>query len=294
MGLVKEIHDDVQFQTEMSAAGSKLVVADFSATWCVPCHRIAPVFESLAMKYPSALFIKVDVDKCQETAASQNITAMPTFIFYRFRIPIDRLQGADPITLESKIKQHYIDEDEEGGNDMCEVAGHMDLSAFIARNECECLNESDSHPFPNTQNASSSYLESDCDEQLIISVNFTQSVKLHSIKIKAPEAQGPKTVKVFINQPRLLDFDLAESSVPVQELVLDKSDLDGGPINLRYVKFQNVHNVQLFIKDNQTGAETTIIETLGFIGSPISTTRMGDFKRIGGRKGEGHESYSPH
>lgn len=133
-----------------------------------------------------------------------------------FQVPIDRLQGADPVTLEAKIKQHYSSED---AGDTCEVAGHMDLTTFIAKNECECLNESDQHPFQNTQNTSSAYLESDCDEQLIISINFTQSVKLHSLKIKAPQEQGPKTVKVFINQPRLLDFDLAESSVPVQELM---------------------------------------------------------------------------
>ena len=57
------------------------------------------------------------------------------------------------------------------------------------------------------------------------------------------------------------------------------------------MKFQNVHNIQLFVKDNQTGSETTVIEYLGFIGSPVCTVNMGDFKRIGGKMGEGHESF---
>lgn len=65
-------------------------------------------------------------------------------------------------------------------------------------------------------------------------------------------------------------------------------DLEGNPINLRYVKFQNVQNIQIFIKDNQSGGEVTQIDHLCFIGSPINTTNMGDFKRITGKKGESH------
>lgn len=116
--------------------------------------------------------------------------------------------------METKIKQYYGNDE----GDSCDVAGHMDLSSFIIKNQCECLNESDQHPFTNSQNTSGSYLESDCDEQLIISVTFSQSVKIHSLKIKGPSDQGPKIVKLFINQPRTLDFDLAEASAAVQEL----------------------------------------------------------------------------
>lgn len=65
-------------------------------------------------------------------------------------------------------------------------------------------------------------------------------------------------------------------------------DLEGNPVNLRYVKFQNVNNIQFFIKDNQSGDEITQIDYLAIIGSPISTTNMGDFKRIAGKKGESH------
>ena len=95
MASVTVINDDLHFQTELSSAGIKLVVVDFTATWCGPCQRIAPFFEQLPAKYPRAVFLKVDVDKCQETAAAQGVSAMPTFIFYRNKAKIDRLQGAD-------------------------------------------------------------------------------------------------------------------------------------------------------------------------------------------------------
>ena len=69
---------------------------------------------------------------------------------------------------------------------------------------------------------------------------------------------------------------------------LTPGQLDGSPITLKFVKFQNVQNLQLFVKDNQSGDEITQIDYLGIIGSPIGTTNMNDFKRVAGKKGEGH------
>lgn len=53
---------------------------------CGPCQRIAPQFERLPTKYPRAIFLQVDVDKCQDTAAAQGVSAMPTFFFYRNKV----------------------------------------------------------------------------------------------------------------------------------------------------------------------------------------------------------------
>ena len=54
--------------------------------------------------------------------------------------------------------------------------------------------------------------------QLILYLSFNQAVKLHSMRIKGPSDNGPKTLKLFINQPHTIDFDTAESANPVQEL----------------------------------------------------------------------------
>ena len=117
---------------------------------------------------------------------------------------------------------------------------------------------------------------------------FFQGVKVHSIKVKAPSDKGPKNVRIFQNLPNTLDFDKADSMVCAQDLVLTPDQLDGSPINLRYVKFQNVQNLQFFFKDNQGDEETTQIDYLAVIGSPINTTNMSEFKRVAGKKGEGH------
>lgn len=60
----------------------------------------------------------------------------------------------------------------------------MDLATFIMKGQCECLNESDDHPFEHSLSAQGGYLQSDCDEQLIISVTFNQVKKIVNKKIK--------------------------------------------------------------------------------------------------------------
>lgn len=211
---------------------------------------------------------------------------MPTFIFYRLKTKIDRLQGADTNALEAKIRQHIGSGDNEDGEEYGQ--GMMDLGTFIMKNDCECLNEADDHPMVHSFTTAGGFLQSDCDEQLILSVTFNQAVKIHSLKFKAPEKLGPKNLRIFINQPRTIDFDMANSFNCVQELTLEPKDLQGNLVNLRFVKFQNVQNIQIFIKDNQSGGEVTQIDYIGFIGGPIITTKMDDFKRIAGKKGESH------
>lgn len=179
--VVKEVMNDPQFQEELNANSMKLVVVDFSATWCGPCRRVAPLYDELSHKYERAVFLKVDVDKCQETAASQGVSAMPTFMFYRNKVRVAKIQGADIAAVETKVKQLYEASCATTGED-CGVPGQMDLNTFIMKNQCEALNDSDDHPL-SALIENRGYMESDCDQQLILSLTFTQSVKVHSIKV---------------------------------------------------------------------------------------------------------------
>lgn len=42
--------------------GEAIACVYFTATWCSPCQRIAPVLDRLCSKFPDVLFLKVDVD----------------------------------------------------------------------------------------------------------------------------------------------------------------------------------------------------------------------------------------
>ncbi|KAK3590873.1 hypothetical protein CHS0354_033801 [Potamilus streckersoni] len=283
---LKMIKSDAEWDAEMTAAGTQLVVVDFYASWCGPCQKIAPKFAEFVIRYSEVIYFKVDVDECQELAQREGVSAMPTFNFYKNKVKIDSQRGADEKVLEDKIKRWmgYDDEDNE-----VTVKGHMDLSRLINKFQCECLNESDDHPLSQCLTTKGGYLQSDCDEQLIINITFNQSVKLHSLKLYAPEDKGPKTVKIFQNHPSSLDFDSADCMEPTQTLELTPDDLkEGNLIPLKFVKFQNVNNVTLFIKDNQAGEEVTQVDYLGFVGSIQNATNMSEFKRVSGKKGESH------
>lgn len=81
-------------------------VINFYFNRCGPCQRIAPHFEQLPTKYPRAVFLKVDVDKCQDTAAAQGVSAMPTFFFYRNKVKFK--QTISLVRLERKVSDEFL------------------------------------------------------------------------------------------------------------------------------------------------------------------------------------------
>uniref|UniRef100_A0A9I9E1J7 Thioredoxin domain-containing protein n=1 Tax=Cucumis melo TaxID=3656 RepID=A0A9I9E1J7_CUCME len=42
---------------------NKLLVVNFTARWCGPCHAMASVLEELAKKMNNVIFLKVDIDE---------------------------------------------------------------------------------------------------------------------------------------------------------------------------------------------------------------------------------------
>lgn len=91
----------------LDAAGSgRLVVIDFTASWCGPCKAIAPLYKELSEEYDDVVFLKVDVDENPDTAAKYSVSAMPTFLYIQRGVVVDRLMGANPAKLREMIEDH--------------------------------------------------------------------------------------------------------------------------------------------------------------------------------------------
>ncbi|KAK2636296.1 hypothetical protein Ddye_031088 [Dipteronia dyeriana] len=93
---------------EASKETDKLLVIDFTATWCGPCKSMEPVIKEFVVKYTEVEFIKIDVDKFTEIAKQFGIDAMPTFILVKKGKEVDRLVGAKKDDLQKKIEKHRI------------------------------------------------------------------------------------------------------------------------------------------------------------------------------------------
>jgi len=94
------------FKAQLEAAGGKLVVVDFHAVWCGPCKAIAPKIEELEKSRTDVVFLKVDVDDCEDVAMAHKVSCMPTFLFFKQAAKVAEFSGANYDKIVSTIQQH--------------------------------------------------------------------------------------------------------------------------------------------------------------------------------------------
>ncbi|CAL0304389.1 unnamed protein product [Lupinus luteus] len=88
---------------EQAKRDGKVVIANFSATWCGPCKMIAPYYGELSEKYTSLMFLLVDVDELADFSTSWDIKATPTFFFLKDGKEVDKIVGANKPELQDKL-----------------------------------------------------------------------------------------------------------------------------------------------------------------------------------------------
>lgn len=193
----------------------------------------------------------------------------------------------------------------------------VSVNQFVDNRQTTCLNTTD-EVTPLFQAGSTKILESDCDEQLLFTVTFQGEVKLSDILVTAPlDGRAPKTITIVINQPHL-DFESVEDVPATQTLTISKEDYKPEPTpsqtsdeavqtngssgatkegptetteesiplgtakcSLKFVKFQRVYCITLFVVDNVGETETTAVARFTFLGSHTQHFNASELKKEG-------------
>lgn len=97
---------DASFSSELSKY--PLMVVDFWAVWCGPCHAVAPTIEQLAREYAGRVaFGKLNVDENPLTSNEFEVQSIPTILIFKNGEAVDGIIGAVPKSqIESKIRSH--------------------------------------------------------------------------------------------------------------------------------------------------------------------------------------------
>ncbi|KAB5596498.1 hypothetical protein CTheo_135 [Ceratobasidium theobromae] len=280
------LHPTIRQDTLLANKASGLVVIDFHATWCAPCHQIAPFYDGLSQRYTHVAFAKVDVDALPDVVKQ---VSMPTFVLIKNKVVVQTIRGADRVTLESAVQTHAppappsISGGEGSSKDESAVSKDVSLLEYLDSTQLNCLNESDAHDIRGilgnkTLNTGKSYLESDSDEQLLINIYFNQAVRIRSIIIHTADAPyAPQTIKLAINRPALGFEDVESAAEPDMAQVIELSPDDIANSRRIALKY-DLHPGQIFVASNQGSEDVTRINAIDVFGQPVETTKMSAFR----------------
>lgn len=293
---------------------NNFLVANFTASWCGPCQAVKPVVDGLYSdpKYSSIEIVRVDLDANQALARRFQITSVPTFLFFRNGKEDNRVSGFSTqiITLLDKYAESAKSEgvgargpaktQSSWEKQTLELVpkGFSILNDLIHYGEATSLNVLLLHKHDEADakdvfrlSESKSEIFTDADSQGLFFVPLNNICKVHSLLIKKADVQGdglrldsdeladecqvPSLVKVWANRPGVLSFDDAaddESATHAEKI--DSFDLDWYEIKLKYVRFQKVQNLNIFI-DGADEDSHTLVEKILVVGVAGDSTDHG-------------------
>jgi thioredoxin len=83
------------FDDMISSVETPLVLVDFYATWCGPCHLMATVMSECSKDMKKDVsFMKVDTEKYPQIASRFQVSALPTLVLFKNGVAVSRIEGA--------------------------------------------------------------------------------------------------------------------------------------------------------------------------------------------------------
>ena len=238
---------------------------------------------------------------------------MPTFLVFNNGKQVDKVLGADPKKLSTAVKKIAAEADGNGGDGgynwigTALPKGYSDITDQVDVRNLDLLNADTTLGdarglLANTKPSSlggkvkegekKDWVESDTDEQLMLFMPFQSSLKLHTIHVTSLPPSGeedapmrPKSISIYSNRAHVLGFDEAEGIPATQSITLTERDWDAetgtAKIELRFVKFQNVTSLVIFVIDGEGDGEKVRIDRLRLIGETGEKREMGKLEKVG-------------
>lgn len=250
---------------------NQIVIVEFYASWCGPCKIIAPVFASLSEhpKFSNLLFIKVNVDNVRAAASKAKISSMPTFVVYMNGKEVERISGAQRQQLEWMIEKYSKMSTSAKNKGLDDMKGFYPLNNFIDIHQLDCLNVDKTYPF-SCIFEEDGYLQSDVDEQLLLYIPFKLTVRIFSLIFECKnQKQAPSRFSLFINLTSLPSFDdVSGTGIEPTQRIEEISYNENGRavVPLRFVKFQRVVSLVLFVETNQGDEDISRIDKIIVVG----------------------------
>ena len=106
-----------------------------------------------------------------------------------------------------------------------------------------------------------------------------KSIKFTEFNQGLEPESNPSKVNLYVNRENL-GFEDCEDVDPTQTLHLTTEDLkeSADPIALKFVRYQRVTSLTIFVEDNQ-GGEVSALGAIKLFGRPVESTNMADFKK---------------
>lgn len=85
-----------------------IAIVDFWATWCGPCHTMAPIIDQVAQEYDGKVKVaKLDVDENQRTTMRFNVRSIPSVLIFKDGQHVETVVGTvSKGYLVEKITRH--------------------------------------------------------------------------------------------------------------------------------------------------------------------------------------------
>jgi thioredoxin 1 len=98
---------DATFAAEVEQAEG-VVLVDFWAEWCGPCHMLSPVLAQIGTERAGKLkVVKINADENQRVSMQFGIRSLPTMLLFKGGKPVAQLVGAVPkARVEAWIDQN--------------------------------------------------------------------------------------------------------------------------------------------------------------------------------------------